>query len=1173
MKTGYKCNISSYQNLLKIWYSRLFSRIAFKIVYSIDYIASISSFMLDGGMINPIYHIGFNILLLKKGGHFINTKIINSILIILILFCFISLVGAASAADDINMDDNVLVNDASIDVDENLGGSEELELSDDVSNDMSNDVSDTSDSSDTTDVEIEESSKNNLGANPLSANYYFNGGNLDQLNTYLNSNNFQYGDVLYLGNITCSGSTAVNINHNGLIIRGGSGNNPNGYSTLRGINSRIFNINANGVTLENLIFVNGHADNGGAIFSSDGASNGRIVNCSFINNTADDSGGAVKLMQHDWTFQDCTFINNSGNPNMNSAYLGDEISHGGGAIWSCNGLSTLINCTFINNNATYGGALRGAFNGANSTFINNTAFDGNGGGVDMTVNFELVNDITRVHLEDCTFIGNVALGDYQPSDDAKGGRSQGGAIHIYRIDGMVLDNVTCINNTAYRGGGIDLYVMHYVTIRDSDVEYNNATIGGGVAVVGNNTLFQNVTMSNNNALANGRQDGQGGGIWVIGDNCTMMNSTFENNTAEGQGGGAYINGSRVQLNDSTLNSNKAVADSLAMGGGLCVVEGDDVIINNNVISNNSVVSDSGTGGGIAVTGDNCIFTNNNVTFNNATYGGGVVVDGADVNFTHNNISSNVAESGGGFMVNGENLYVEDLYAFNNTAQNGGAMSVMGGDGLIVKNSTFLNNSAIGDLEDDRGEGGAIHISGTSDALIQGDFANNSAVNGSAIYVDNFWGVWPSDIKIVNSTFFDNQAYSHILNITPEVNTTHIYYEDDVDVYVSLNGGDNIINAIYNDEDCTVTLNNVTYLFYTPDGEEIVRTTSTNDTNPVMGAENSDNGDKLYQDEFENNQIINIVVKDVNGTVVQTFNGLKTDIYGTVKVTVSGLVPGNYTVEAVHPIDRYYTNITNYTTIEALPPDECDVTINKTVNASECYVGESVTWNITVINLGEASAENVLVNDTLPSGLELMEVICPTGTSYNNLTGVWDIGNLEVDSPVSLILVTRILVNGTFVNNATVNTTTEESNYTNNNASNSTRAYAPNITVQKIANEKIVYVGNETSFIVVVTNTGDCVLGNVYVVDNDFSEGLIYKDYRNSTDEWIYDGNGNWTLVGSLGIGESANFTVFFTVNATGLLINNVTAGSNLTNETNGTNNTTAYSPSMTVQKITRIGVC
>ena len=160
---------------------------------------------------------------------------------------------------------------------------------------------------------------------------------------------------------------------------------------------------------------------------------------------------------------------------------------------------------------------------------------------------------------------------------------------------------------------------------------------------------------------------------------------------------------------------------------------------------------------------------------------------------------------------------------------------------------------------------------------------------------------------------------------------------------------------------------------------------------------------------------------------------------------------------------------------------------------------------------------------------------------------------------------NVTLNGTLVNNVTA--TSNLTNETNN--TNNTTAYAPNMTVQKITIEDVVYVGNITSFKIVVTNTGDCNLSEVVVTDVDYSEGLEYANkYDNSSRLWTYDGNGHWTLVGDLGVGESAEFTVYFKVLANGTLVNNVSATSNLTNETNNTNNTTAYAPNMTVQKIT-----
>ena len=79
-----------------------------------------------------------------------------------------------------------------------------------------------------------------------------------------------------------------------------------------------------------------------------------------------------------------------------------------------------------------------------------------------------------------------------------------------------------------------------------------------------------------------------------------------------------------------------------------------------------------------------------------------------------------------------------------------------------------------------------------------------------------------------------------------------------------------------------------------------------------------------------------------------------------------------------------------------------------------------------------------------------------------------------------------------------------------------------MTVQKITIDQVVYVGNTTSFRIVVTNTGDCNLSDVVVTDVDFSAGLVYADkYDNGSRSWNYLGNGKWILDGDLEPGMSA----------------------------------------------------
>ena len=126
-----------------------------------------------------------------------------------------------------------------------------------------------------------------------------------------------------------------------------------------------------------------------------------------------------------------------------------------------------------------------------------------------------------------------------------------------------------------------------------------------------------------------------------------------------------------------------------------------------------------------------------------------------------------------------------------------------------------------------------------------------------------------------------------------------------------------------------------------------------------------------------------------------------------------------------------------------------------------------------------------------------------------------------------------------------------------NATNKTTAYKPNMTVEKIALNKTVYLGNQTSFTIVVRNTGDCDLGNVTVVEKSYT-GLVFDSYINGTGNWKRVGD-KFVLDGVLAKNASASFRVIFNTTVSGNFTNVVVANSNVT-ENKTTENKTEVVP-------------
>ncbi|WP_040681773.1 beta strand repeat-containing protein [Methanobrevibacter boviskoreani] len=109
----------------------------------------------------------------------------------------------------------------------------------------------------------------------------------------------------YYINSSLSIDKAITINGNGQVIINGGGQ------------TRILYLGSNSeLTMNNIVFTGGYADNGAAVHASNINHQTTFNNCTFINNTATSHGGAFYQRGNDnfniLTANSCTFINNSG---------------------------------------------------------------------------------------------------------------------------------------------------------------------------------------------------------------------------------------------------------------------------------------------------------------------------------------------------------------------------------------------------------------------------------------------------------------------------------------------------------------------------------------------------------------------------------------------------------------------------------------------------------------------------------------------------------------------------------------------------------------------------------------------------------------------------------------------------------------------------------------------
>ncbi|MCL2115777.1 MAG: DUF11 domain-containing protein, partial [Methanobrevibacter sp.] len=235
------------------------------------------------------------------------------------------------------------------------------------------------------------------------------------------------------------------------------------------------------------------------------------------------------------------------------------------------------------------------------------------------------------------------------------------------------------------------------------------------------------------------------------------------------------------------------------------------------------------------------------------------------------------------------------------------------------------------------------------------------------------------------------------------------------------------------------------------------------------------------------------------------------------------------------------------------------------------VGDLITYIITVSNFGPDNATDVVVTDVLDSRLVF---ISATG-NYDNNTGLWTIGNLNVGNTVSLNITVRVNGSGNIPNvaNVFVNETNIGNNSTDGNDSNFTVNATVNLTISKTSNAtEFMNVGDLVEYTIIVTNHGPDNATGVLVTDIlDFR--LVFV---NATGNYNFNGTHVIWSVGNLNVANNVTLTLIVRINGTGNITNNasVTAdqeniGNNSTDE-NGTNFTVNTTVNLTITKTNNV---
>ena len=233
-----------------------------------------------------------------------------------------------------------------------------------------------------------------------------------------------------------------------------------------------------------------------------------------------------------------------------------------------------------------------------------------------------------------------------------------------------------------------------------------------------------------------------------------------------------------------------------------------------------------------------------------------------------------------------------------------------------------------------------------------------------------------------------------------------------------------------------------------------------------------------------------------------------------------------------------------------------ITLNKTVR-----VGDKVMFEIVVKNTGSAVLNNVKVKEDTFTGLKYNSFVDNSGSWVFNNDMTWTYKNpINPGESASFIVVFDTSDVGEFVNVITA----EAKEVPKVSAMNTTRVnpknlvLSPSLSVEKIALNKSVTVGDKVMFEIVVRNTGDVDLNDVFVIES-YDSGLVYGSFYSTKGLWRdllnNEGKLQFNLIDTLKVGESASFIVVFDTSDVGVKSNTVLAGFNNTVRVNAFNET------------------
>ena len=843
-------------------------------------------------------------------------------------------------------------------------------------------------------------------------------------------------------------------------------------ATLNGKNSvGIFSIKsaAAGTVISNLKFINGNRSRGGGIYIE--GNNVVIDNCIFENNHAS-TGGAGVSSRYNSSFAVNTVV-------KNCKFSSNTANMAGGALGLFGKNSKVINCLFTSNRV-----------------IDTVGSDCYGGAIQIGMDEPNCNGL----VSNCNFTNNYVT--------SKGGHTHGGAGCIR--NGVEYRGCIFINNSADEGGALTYHASG--KLNDCIFISNKASEYGGALSTGLG-FFPSMNLKINDCTFIENEAPLGGAVQLCGFNIEFDNCKFNDNYASTYGGALNMEATTVTLKNSFLNGNIAEID-----GGAVFTKGKNTFIVNSSFRNNSAIPDKdkyneGLGGAIYVNSTNTNIENNEFYYNTARNGSAVYLD----KFSEKSILVNNTMYQNQAWVYALPIFANDIY-YGDSEE---IKSIIHGGNNIAKYNNLAVSNAI------------YNAASYSKIKIDNENPINGATNDGRLYQDD--REYNMEIELTVEKDDGTVVYNKTLNSN--------YLGEVSDELNNLQPGKYYVTAKHFEDTYYKAITNRTTFTVSPKIDSRIEKSSNSDNynfeDVVVWTLNITNAGPNKATGVVVTDILPeglIYIRDDSGGKYDPATGIlnigELDVGEQKIVNIFAII--NKTGEIVNKANvtskEFDINLTNnHDQSSVIVPPTSDLEVKKMVNNSLPNYNDLVEWTIVVKNNGPDTAHGVVAKDILPKSL----IWINNDGNYDHVTGIWNVGTLNVNQESRLKIICRVNATGVITNNVSVSGHEVDYDLSNNNDSGIIKVSpASDLAIVKQVNVSQANFNDLVRWKLSVSNNGPDVATGVVVTDV-LPDGFVYVDSVLEKGSYS-DGVIN---IGRLAVGERVILEIICKVENTGRFVN------------------------------------